>query len=97
MSRLPRDGLWRKGNACVYRNAASFGGDAERLYVCGHSSGGHLAGVLLTTDWQKDQCLLLSVGAICPGRSVGAGCARRGDARAPRLRRLAPKRLLALS
>ena len=51
--------------------------------------------MLLTTDWQKDQCLPLSVGAICPGRSVGAGCARRGDARAPRLRRLAPKRLLA--
>ena len=90
MSWLPREGLWRNGNAWVYRNAASFGGDAERLYVCGHSSGGHLAGVLLTTDWQKDQCLPLSVGAICPGRSVGAGCARRGDARAPRLRRLAP-------
>jgi hypothetical protein len=31
MSQLPREGLWRKGNACVYRNAASFGGDAERL------------------------------------------------------------------
>jgi arylformamidase len=44
----------RSGVAWVYRNAASFGGDAERLYVCGHSSGGHLAGVLLTTDWQKD-------------------------------------------
>ena len=44
----------RSGVAWVYRNAASFDGDAERLYVCGHSSGGHLAGVLLTTDWQKD-------------------------------------------
>jgi arylformamidase len=44
----------RRAVAWVYRNAQSFGGDPERLYVSGHSSGGHLAGVLLTTDWQKD-------------------------------------------
>ena len=37
--------------AWVYRNAASFGGDPDRLYVGGHSSGGHLAAVALTTDW----------------------------------------------
>ena len=33
----------RRGVAWVYKNAASFGGDPERLYVCGHSSGGHWA------------------------------------------------------
>jgi len=44
----------RRAVAWVYRNAKSFGGDGERLYVCGHSSGAHLTGVLLTTDWQKD-------------------------------------------
>jgi arylformamidase len=44
----------RRGVAWVYKNAKSFGGDPERLYVCGHSSGGHLTGVLLTTDWQQD-------------------------------------------
>jgi arylformamidase len=44
----------RRAVAWVYRNAKSFGGDPERLHVCGHSSGGHLTGVLLTTDWQKD-------------------------------------------
>ena len=38
--------------AWVYRNAASFGGDPDRLYVGGHSSGAHLAAVALTTDWQ---------------------------------------------
>jgi arylformamidase len=38
----------------VYKNAASFGGDPNRLYVSGHCSGGHLAGVVLTTDWGKD-------------------------------------------
>ncbi|MGZ3360694.1 MAG: alpha/beta hydrolase, partial [Xanthobacteraceae bacterium] len=57
----------RRGVAWVYRNAASFGGDPERLYVCGHSSGGHLAGVLLTTDWQKDFGLPPTVikGGVC--------------------------------
>ena len=40
--------------AWVYKNAASFRGDAKRLYIGGHSSGGHLCGVALVTDWQKD-------------------------------------------
>jgi arylformamidase len=44
----------RRAVAWVYRNAQSFGGDPERLYVSGHSSGAHLVGVLATTDWQKD-------------------------------------------
>ena len=37
----------------VARNAASFGGDASRIYVSGHSSGGHQAGVLAATDWRS--------------------------------------------
>jgi arylformamidase len=44
----------RRGIAWVYQNAASFGGDHNRLYIGGHSSGGHLCGVALVTDWQKD-------------------------------------------
>ncbi len=44
----------RRATAWVYKNAKTFGGDPERLYISGHSSGGHWAGVLLTTDWQKD-------------------------------------------
>ena len=57
----------RRAVAWVYRNAASFGGDPARLYVCGHSSGGHLAGVLLTTDWEKDFGLPPTVikGGVC--------------------------------
>jgi arylformamidase len=44
----------RRGIAWVYKNAASFGGDSTRFYVGGHSSGGHLCGVALVTDWQSD-------------------------------------------
>jgi len=44
----------RRGIAWVYKNAAGFGGDPNRLYIGGHSSGGHLCGVALVTDWAKD-------------------------------------------
>jgi arylformamidase len=44
----------RRAVAWCYRNAPSFGGDAGRLYVAGHSSGAHLAGVLAITDWRRD-------------------------------------------
>lgn len=43
----------RRAVIWLQRNAASFGGDPNRLHVMGHSSGGHLASVLLTTDWRK--------------------------------------------
>jgi arylformamidase len=44
----------RRAIAWVYRNAASFDGDPERLYVGGHSSGGHLCAVALVTDWPAE-------------------------------------------
>ena len=44
----------RRGIAWVYKNAASFNGDAKRFYIGGHSSGAHLAGVAMVTDWQKE-------------------------------------------
>ncbi len=44
----------RRAVAWVYRNAQTFGGDPNRIYVSGHSSGGHLASVVLVTDWRKD-------------------------------------------
>lgn len=43
----------RRAIAWTHKNAASFGGDANRLYIGGHSSGGHLCGVAMTTDWKK--------------------------------------------
>ena len=44
----------KRAIAHVYKNARSFDGDPNRLYVGGFSSGGHLCGVALVTDWQKD-------------------------------------------
>ncbi len=44
----------RRGVAWAARNAASFGGDPDRIYVTGHSSGAHLGGCVLITDWEKD-------------------------------------------
>jgi arylformamidase len=44
----------RRAVAWVYKNAATFGGDPNRVFLSGHSSGAHLAGVVLVTDWQKD-------------------------------------------
>src|SRR5262252_542624 len=44
----------RRGIAWAARNATSFGGDPDRIYVTGHSSGAHLGGCVLITDWEKD-------------------------------------------
>lgn len=37
--------------AWTYENAARFGGDADNLYIGGHSSGGHLAACAISADW----------------------------------------------
>jgi arylformamidase len=44
----------RTATAWIAKNAATFGGDPDKVYLCGHSSGAHLGGVVLVTDWQKD-------------------------------------------
>jgi len=53
-SLLPMIEQVRRAVTWVYKNAASFGGDAERIFIAGHSSGAHLAGVTLVTDWVND-------------------------------------------
>jgi arylformamidase len=60
----------RRAIAWVYQNAASFGGDPNRIYLSGHSSGAHLAGVALVTDWEKDFGLpadIIKGGLCCSG------------------------------
>lgn len=41
----------RAAIAWTHANAASFGGDPKRLSVSGHSAGGHLTAMALSTDW----------------------------------------------
>jgi arylformamidase len=59
----------RRAVAWVHRNAASFGGDPNALYLAGHSSGGHLGGCIVTTDWAA-QGLPLD---ILKGAVLGSG------------------------
>ena len=41
----------RAALAWLWRNARTYGADPDRIYACGHSAGGHLAAMLLGTDW----------------------------------------------
>jgi arylformamidase len=43
----------RRAIAWLHQNAATFGGDPAQLHVIGHSSGAHLASVLLSTAWPE--------------------------------------------
>jgi len=44
----------RRAIAWTARHAKDFGGDAGRIYLSGFSSGSHLAGVALLTQWRGD-------------------------------------------
>ncbi|MFP6735041.1 MAG: alpha/beta hydrolase [Rhodospirillales bacterium] len=60
----------RSAVAWVYKNAAEIGGDAEQLYVFGHSAGGHLAAMTLASGWQGDYGIpdnAIKGGAPCSG------------------------------
>lgn len=41
----------RRALQFVFQNCADMGGDPKRIYLAGHSSGAHLAGMALSTDW----------------------------------------------
>jgi arylformamidase len=44
----------RRALGWVYKNADSFGGDRNRIYISAHSSGSHLSGVVLTRGWKDE-------------------------------------------
>src|SRR5690606_28706381 len=48
------------------RNIADYGGDPGRLFVSGHSAGGHLVAMLMATDWP-------AFDAGCPADLVAGG------------------------
>jgi len=39
--------------AWLYRNAREYGADPDRIFVCGHSAGGHLTAMLLAAMWPR--------------------------------------------
>ncbi len=51
---MPMEEQVRRALAWVYQNARNFGGDPQRIYLSGHSSGAHLAGCALIARWAKD-------------------------------------------
>ncbi|MGC1408966.1 MAG: alpha/beta hydrolase [Acetobacteraceae bacterium] len=67
---MPMADQVRRAIAWVYRNAASFGGDPNRIHLYGHSSGAHLAGVAMVTDWRGQYDLptdVVKTGLLCSG------------------------------
>jgi len=44
-------GQLRRAVVWLVQNAEALGVDPQRLYLCGHSSGAHLAALLAVTDW----------------------------------------------
>jgi arylformamidase len=41
----------RRAVVYIYENAGALGIDGERLYITGHSAGGHLTGMMMRQDW----------------------------------------------
>jgi arylformamidase len=65
---MPMADQVRRAIAWVYRNAASFGDDPNWIHLYGHSSGAHLAGVAMVTDWCGTYALpadVIKTGLLC--------------------------------
>ena len=43
----------RQAVVWVHQNAEKYGGDPDRIHISGHSAGGHLTAMMLSTDWAK--------------------------------------------
>ena len=67
------DEMIRQARAAVawsHANARDFNADPERLYIAGHSSGGHVGGMMAVTDWTATHGLprgTIKGGLLCSG------------------------------
>jgi arylformamidase len=55
----------------LYRNIARYNGDPHKIYISGHSAGGHLVAMLMATDWS-------ALAADLPNDMLKGGCAISG-------------------
>ncbi|MGA0572878.1 alpha/beta hydrolase [Variovorax sp. VNK109] len=57
----------RRAVAWLYRNAERYNGSNDKIYVTGHSAGGHLSARVAQTDWTLDFALPMDVvKGACP-------------------------------
>ena len=63
-------GQLRRALVFLHRKAADFGLDEQRLFVAGHSAGGHLATLLTEADWLDRYGL--------PAKAIKGGCSVSG-------------------
>lgn len=61
----------RAAFAWIWRNARDFGGDPDRIFVSGHSAGGHLVAMVMSADWT-------AFGEGLPPDLIKGGCAISG-------------------
>ncbi|HMB77373.1 MAG TPA: alpha/beta hydrolase [Kiloniellaceae bacterium] len=61
----------RNAVMALHRSAGAFNLDPDRMYICGHSAGGHLATATILTDWR-------SLDSALPARPLQAGCSVSG-------------------
>lgn len=50
-------GQIRAAMVWVYKNIENYNGDRKRIFVSGHSAGGHLTAMMMTTDWWQQRRL----------------------------------------
>jgi len=61
----------RQAMAWLYRHVAEYTGDPGRIYISGHSAGGHLVAMLMATNWQE-------LAEDLPANLIKGGCAISG-------------------
>jgi arylformamidase len=61
----------RKSIVWLYQNMAQYNGDPHRIYISGHSAGGHLVAMLMATEWSV-------LAADLPPDPIKGGCAISG-------------------
>jgi arylformamidase len=61
----------RKSVAWLYENIIKYNGDPNHIYIAGHSAGGHLAAMLMATDWPR-------FNPFVPGNIIKGVCALSG-------------------